>query len=107
MNDDDLSPEQRREIEALVTEYMQQLERVRVDMRAASSDLHEVYPPVREDVSSDDSSETYTETFSIDVSGFVDTLRRLPDNAGTAAFIAAYNRTHADWRDRPSSEDSD
>jgi hypothetical protein len=36
--------------------------------------------------------------------GILETLRRLPNDAGTAAFIAAYDANHPDWRDRPSNE---
>jgi hypothetical protein len=104
MVEDDLSPEQRRDIEALHAEFTQQLARARVDLRAASRRMHEIAPPVRQEVSADDSSETFTMTFTVDVSGIVETLRQLPDDAGTSAFIAAYNMAHPDWRDRPSNE---
>jgi hypothetical protein len=94
MDEDDLSPEQRRHLEALHAEFTQQLARVGVDLRAASPHMHETAPPVRHEVSTDDSSDTFTMTFTLDVSGIVDTLRQLPDDAGTSAFIAAYNAAH-------------
>ena len=34
--------------------------------------------------------------FTIDISGEVEALRGLPDGAGTAAFVAAYNARHPD-----------
>jgi hypothetical protein len=53
----------------------------------------------------DPTGERFIESFTIDFSGIVETLSRLPDNAGTPAFVEAYNRTHTDWRDRPSNND--
>jgi hypothetical protein len=101
MNEDDLSREQRRHVEALHTEFTQQLARVNVNLRAASPHMNEIAPTVREALLADDSSEAFSMTFTLDVSGIVDTLRQLPDNAGTSQFIAAYNAGHPDWRDRP------
>jgi hypothetical protein len=102
MDEDDLSPEQRTHFQALHAEFTQQLTRVDVNLRAASPHMNETAPAVREALSADDSSEAFAMTFMLDVSGIIDTLRQLPDNAGTSQFIAAYNAGHPDWRDRPS-----
>jgi hypothetical protein len=104
MHDDQLSPDQRRDIAALVADFERQLARVGVDLGAAGSEMNELEAPKREPAEGDDLEESFTETFTVDVSGIVDTLRQLPDGAGTAAFIAAYNRTHPDWRERAASE---
>jgi hypothetical protein len=80
------TPEQEAEIEAQTAELIWQRKRVDVDMHAASPRLREVVPSARRDVSND----AYDETLTIDVSGIVETLRSLPDGAGTAAFVEAY-----------------
>src|SRR4051812_35021195 len=45
LSEDDLTPEQRRMVEAVHAEYTQQLLRVNVDLRTASPLMHEVVPP--------------------------------------------------------------
>ena len=104
MREDELSPEQRRDAEAFHAELDAQVKRVGVDLRAAMQDLHEVTAPVRSDVAGEGDSETYMMTFTIDLSGFLETLRELPDAAGTKAFIAAYNAINPDWRNGPATE---
>lgn len=98
MSDDGLTPEQRREVDALNEELHAHVSRVGLDLRTALRGINEVYPPERRD---DASGESYTMAFTIDFSGIVETLRNLPDGAGTTAFIAAYNRDHPDWRRGP------
>jgi hypothetical protein len=83
----ELSPEQQARTTALEAEFEQQLERVGVDMRVAHSQLRATTPPVERRISNDRSEVTFT----IDASGIVETLRQLPDRAGTDAFVAAYN----------------
>jgi hypothetical protein len=78
--------------------------RVGVDLRKAMRSMNKVEAPRRSAIESDESDESYTESFTIDVTGILETLRALPNGAGTPAFVAAYNRTHRDWRDRPSHE---
>jgi hypothetical protein len=91
MEERQLSPEHQGAAEALVAEFMRQLERVGVDMPTASPRLREIAPPAERQISDDE----YEVTHTIDVSGIIDTLRGLPDDAGTAAFVAAYNaRSH-------------
>ena len=95
MREEELSPEQRRNVEALMADLEAQIARVRVDLRAAMQEMNETEAPQRSDVDGDG---FYTESFTIDLTGIVETLRGLPDGAGTSAFVAAYNRTHSDWR---------
>jgi uncharacterized protein YdiU (UPF0061 family) len=91
MDEQQLTPEQEAAAEALVAEFMRQLERVGVDMPTASPQLREIAPPVERQISDDE----YEVMLTVDVSGIVNTLRRLPDRAGTDAFVAAYNaRSH-------------
>jgi hypothetical protein len=79
-----------------MAEFQRQLRRVGVDLRATRDDLHEVFPEQRRDLPDGG----YEVAFTIDVSGIMETLHSLPDGAGTAAFVAAYNAAHKDWRDR-------
>jgi hypothetical protein len=100
MREDELPPDKLAELQELVAEFQRQLERVRVDMRAAAERMHEIAPPTRRELGSEDSDAVaYEESFTIDVTGILDTLRGLPDGAGTSAFVEAYNATHRDWRD--------
>ncbi len=87
MQDHPLTPEQEAQAQALVAELMQQIERVGVDMPAASSRLREIAPSVERQISADE----YEVTHTIDVSGILETLRALSDGAGTDAFVTAYN----------------
>ena len=85
-----------------------QLKRVGVDLRAAMRDMHEFYPPERVASEADIVEEnymTYMTSMTIDLAGIIETLHRLPDGAGTAAFTTAYNSTHPDWRGRQSHGD--
>ena len=86
--EEDLTPELRAELEALVQEWDHHLLRVGVDMEIAGPQLREVIPAEERQI-----SDTETEvTLALDVSGIVETLRGLPDGAGTERFIDAYNR---------------
>jgi hypothetical protein len=87
MTEQPLTPEREAHVEALGAEFPQQLERVGVDMPTASSRLREITPPVERQISKDE----YEVMLTIDVSGILETLRGLPDGAGTDAFVAAYN----------------
>ena len=88
MEEQPLTPEQAAAAEAIGREFLQQLERVGVDMQAAFPRLREIAPPVEREISDDEVEISIT----IDASGIVETLRTLPDGAGTDAFVAAYNR---------------
>ena len=87
MQEQSLTPEQHAAAEALVREFMQQVGRVAVDMQAAFPRLREIASPVERQIS----DEEVEVGFTIDASGTVETLRGLPDGAGTDAFVAAYN----------------
>jgi len=87
MDEQPVTPEQRAAAESLGREFMEQLERVAVDMQAAFPRLREIEPPVERQISDDEVEVSFT----IDASGIVETLRSLPDGAGTDAFVAAYN----------------
>jgi len=104
MSDEELTPEQRLDIEALMADLEAQSARVGADLRTAMRTMNEIEAPRRSAIESDDSGESFTESFTIDVTGILETLRALPDGAGTSAFVSAYNRTHPDWRDRSSKE---
>jgi len=95
MNDEELSPEQQRTIEAFMADLEAQMARVGVDLKAAMQNINEVEAPRRSEVAADGS---FTESHTIDLTGILETLRALPDGAGTSAFVTAYNRTHSDWR---------
>jgi len=87
MEEQPLNPQQEVAGEALGAEFARQLERVGVDMRTARPQLREIAPPVERQISDDE----YEVTLTVDVSGIIDTLRRLPTGAGMDAFVAAYN----------------
>jgi hypothetical protein len=86
------------DVEALTAEFLAQVARVGVDMRAASPRMHEIVAP-RETDNEDGTTEV---VFTIDASGIVETLRKLPDGAGTDAFVHAYNARFPD-RNAPAS----
>ena len=100
MNEEELSPERRRDVETMMADLIAHSTRAGVDIRAAMQSMNEIEAPRRSAIESDESGESFTESFTIDVTGILETLRGLPDGAGTPAFVAAYNRTHPDWRDR-------
>lgn len=95
---DELSPEQQREVEADQAEFELQLVRVGVDLRSVLARLHEIKAPTRQDLASGDDWATFRMSFTVDVSGILETLRQLPDNAGASVFVEAYNAAHPDWR---------
>jgi hypothetical protein len=87
MDEQELSPEQQAEIEAMNAEFMRQVERVDVDMEEAHPQLRELVPAVERRISDDE----FEVMLTVDFSGILETLQGLPDGAGTAAFVAAYN----------------
>ena len=78
--------------EALFAEFERQIARVRIDPQLAFAQLNQIAAPVTRPLPDG----SYEESFTVDASGIVETLRGLPDNAGTAAFVAAYNAAHPD-----------
>ena len=101
MNEEELSPEQREHVEAMMADLEAQSTRVSVDLRAAMRGMNEIEPPR---IQEDEDGESWTESFTIDLCGILETLRALPDGVGTSAFVAAYNQAHRDWRDAPPKE---
>jgi hypothetical protein len=85
-------PNREEDGHALAAEFLAQLARVGVDMRAASPRMHAIVPH-QETENNDGTTDV---VFTIDVSGIVETLRRLPDAAGTDAFLRAYNARFPD-----------
>jgi hypothetical protein len=84
---EEMTPEQHAEIEGMMLEWDAELGRVGVDMDAARPRLREIAPQSEREI-----GDAETEViFTLDVSGIIDTLRSLPDGAGTERFIAAYN----------------
>jgi hypothetical protein len=86
MTEQPFTPHQEAEIEAIVSELGHHARRVGVDMQEALPRLHAQVPPVERRISSDEREMT----FSMDVGSILLTLRGLPDDAGTAAFVAAH-----------------
>ena len=87
MTDHSLTPEQQRELEGLVAELGEQINRTNVDLPRVGAQLRESLSPVGRQISDDEVEVELT----IDLSAIVATLRNLPDAAGSDAFIAAYN----------------
>ena len=100
MNEEDLTPEQQRHLEAFLADLERELARVGVDRTVAFRRLNKTIAPVVSDVRFEGGVETHTVSHSIDLSGILETLRSLPDGAGNATFVSAYNAAHPDWRDR-------
>ena len=94
MEESELTPEKEAELDALAAEFERQIERVAVDLQAAFPQMREFAPPVERRITDDE----FEVSLTIDVSGIVETLRGLPDGAGTAAFVAAYNARQRDVR---------
>lgn len=76
--------------EELTAELIRQLERTRVDLRAAHPRMHQVVPPIERE----SADGTVDVQFTIDATGILRTLQQLNDGAGTDAFVAAYNARH-------------
>lgn len=93
MHANESPPGQPAGADALFAEFERQVARVRVDPRLAFSQLNQIAAPVSRPLPDG----SHEESFTIDASGMVETLRGLPDNAGTAAFVAAYNAAHPDF----------
>jgi hypothetical protein len=93
MRADENSAGQPAGAEALFAEFERQIARVGVDPQLAFSQLNQIAAPTTRPLPDG----SYEESFTMDASGIVEMLRRLPDNAGTAAFVAAYNAAHPDF----------
>lgn len=98
MDSEPFSREQHADFEALSSEFVWHIARVGVDMEEAS-------PQLRGNVRRDDMRETQRGMGAdpmMDIPRIVETLRGLPANAGTAAFVEAYrNRNASPGRPNP------
>jgi len=90
---DENSPGQPAGTDTLFADFVREIARVGVDPRLAFSQLNQIVAPTTRPLP-DGSCE---ESFTIDASGIVAVLRGLPAEAGTAAFVAAYNAAHPDF----------
>ncbi len=93
MDEDDLSQEQADEVQRLVDEVERESARVQVDWNLAAERLRalaEVHETATDDQGASEMS------LGLDVTLLARTLRRLPDGAGTAAFLAAFEADEAD-----------
>ena len=88
MTNHPLTPEQSVQISGLQAEFAKELERVGVDMAAAVSRISTAEPPIERRISEHEFEVTHS--FGVNMSAIVETLRGLPDGAGTEAFVAAY-----------------
>jgi hypothetical protein len=77
--------------DAQSVELLRHLVRTSVDIRDATPHLHEIAEPVEHQLIDVD----FEVILTFDLSGTLETLRGLPDLAGTAAFVAAYNARFA------------
>jgi hypothetical protein len=82
--------------DAQSVELLRHLVRTSVDIRDATPHLHEIAEPIEHQLIDID----FEVILTFDLLGTLETLRSLPDLAGTAAFIAAYNARFARPLDR-------
>lgn len=83
------------EVTRLTADFDREAARVGVDWDASAERMREIAE--KHEVVSED-GETMEVTFTMDFTGLVETLKRLPDGAGTAAFLDAFE---ADQRRKP------
>lgn len=93
MSSDELSPEDEAELERLAQEVVDEAERVGVDWEAARERMRELAESTWPESGDDAPAEL---TIGLDMTLLLDTLRRLPDGAGTARFLAAYEAAGPD-----------
>jgi hypothetical protein len=89
MDENDMTPEQISEIERLVEEVDRESDRVGVDWDVAAERLRALAQRGVEPAESDDIS------LGLDVFSLARTLRRLPNDAGTDAFLKAFEADEA------------
>ena len=87
MSSDELSPDEEAELERLAQEVVDEAARVGVDWEAARERMRALAEATWTE--SEDSAPAEL-TVGLDMTLLLDTLRRLPDDAGTARFLAAY-----------------
>ena len=87
MSSDELSPDEEAELERLAQEVVDEAARVGVDWEAARERMRALAESTWTESGDDAPAEL---TVGLDMTLLLDTLRRLPDGAGTARFLAAY-----------------
>lgn len=87
MKRDALTSQQLAQAESVAADFIRHLHRVHVSMEVASARLFAREAEVEEWINDRELEISLT----LDVSSILETLRGLPDDAGTEAFIAAYN----------------
>src|SRR5688500_3509472 len=88
MHDDDPTADGEAELERLGAEIEGEASRVGVDWDAAQARMREL---ARQEWTPADDGESGELTLGFDVTALLRTLRRLPDGAGTEAFLAAFD----------------
>ncbi len=83
--------------EAAAAEFTRELSRVNVDWDEAGTEVFEAAPKI-ETPGSDDGFEVGV---FLNVTALTDTLRSLPDGAGTEAFLAAFRERKAEFGTMP------
>ena len=93
MPDDELSPEEEAELEQLAHDVVDEAERVGVDWDAAQERMRALAEAEWTAAGEGTAGEL---TIGLDMSTLLDVLRQLPDGAGTARFLAAYEAAAPD-----------
>lgn len=99
MSDHELSPEQEAELELLAQEVVREATRVGVDWEAATTRMRALADPELVGPVDGDGGEV---VIGLDMTVLLETLRRLPDGAGTERFLAEYEA--AELGDEPAAE---
>ena len=89
--DEELTPEQEAEIERLAAEVEREAARVGVDWEAAAAHVRELAAQELTPTGDD----TFEVVLSLDMTTLLETLRQLPDGAGTERFLAAFDAADA------------
>ena len=87
MQGDELSAEQEAEIARVAEAAVREAERVGVDWAAAQQRMRALS---EQEVRTSDDGDTMEVVVELDLTLLLETLRRLPDGAGTDRFLAAY-----------------
>ena len=93
MPDNELTPEQEAELEQLAAETIREAERVGVDWDAAAERMRTLASETWDAIEDGSSGEL---TLDLDLSLLLRTLQRLPNDAGTERFLAAYEAAQSD-----------
>lgn len=93
MSSDELSPDDEAELERLAQEVVDEAARVGVDWETARERMRALAEATWTESGDDAPTEL---TIGLDMTLLLDTLRSLPDGAGTARFLAAYEAAGPD-----------